>query len=750
MADFIAEYTDTPEIPTNWNLYVDGSSNKIGSGAGVIIESNQGTQIELSLKFKFPASNSQAEYEMLLAGLKLAKEVGAQKLVIFSDSQVTLSWWTLHEDPLKYNGLPGEDLLKHLKDFQVACATARRHGVDESAVLVFAFPLSLEGKAKEWFYTQLSEIRSNWDLLHKDFLEKFYPPQKTDMFRREISCIVQQDGKILYEYWERFKKLLEACPHHQIDELVLISYFCQGMQHQDKLLLDAASGGSLTKNKTTTEAWEVISDLADSTQHSRARTPHPKALSEVSPSRDAILTKTLSEMTILLRQITQGQKIPQALINAPPQPPRIEEPPRICVVCACTTHYTDECPQIQEDTTLAVANPYPQRTNYNQGPYQHGGNQNQGWRDNSNQRLNQAPQANLTKILKPITPNTPKGSINGITLRSGTKLDKNVDIPAKASEKTNNDEVGEEVEMTKGEDENVDRSEEEPPKVKEPKRKTLLEEPSPIPFPTLVKKAKKQEDLDPTLVEVFKKVEVTIPLFQAIQQVPKYAKFLKYVCTHKDKLGNVNKKPVDDSISSLLPEKYNDPSPCLVTCLIGGIKFMDCMCDLEACVSTMPLPVYQRLNLPPLKRSGARFVLADKSIVSVVEIAENVIINIQWLLFPVDFHILETLPINSTNPSSILLGRPFLKTARFKLDAHSGVYSFESDGELVKFTLEESNKPTLKAYSIFGHDIVEDKVIEDVKEQEKEEFAKKSNSKDHAQPKNAKELEIFLLGEVSK
>ncbi|KAL4350426.1 hypothetical protein AHAS_Ahas10G0140800 [Arachis hypogaea] len=136
---------------------------------------------------------------------------------------VTLSWRTLHEDPLKYNGLPGEDLLKHLKDFQVACATARRHGVDESAV-------------------------SNWDLLRKDFLEKFYPPQKTDMFRREISCIVQQDGKTLYEYWERFKKLLEAYPHHQIDELVLISYFCQGMQHQDKLLLDAASGGSLTKN----------------------------------------------------------------------------------------------------------------------------------------------------------------------------------------------------------------------------------------------------------------------------------------------------------------------------------------------------------------------------------------------------------------------------------------------------------------------------------------------------------------------
>ncbi|XP_057719400.1 uncharacterized protein LOC130933807 [Arachis stenosperma] len=89
LADFIAEFTDALETLTEWNLYVDGSSNKTGSGAGVIIESNQGTQVELSLKFGFPALNNQAEYEALLAGLKLAEEVGAKKLNIYSDSQVS-------------------------------------------------------------------------------------------------------------------------------------------------------------------------------------------------------------------------------------------------------------------------------------------------------------------------------------------------------------------------------------------------------------------------------------------------------------------------------------------------------------------------------------------------------------------------------------------------------------------------------------------------------------------------------------
>ncbi|XP_016192349.1 uncharacterized protein LOC107633222 [Arachis ipaensis] len=359
-----------------------------------------------------------------------------------------------------------------------------------------------------------------------------------------------------------------------------------------------------------------------------------------------------------------------------------------------------------------------------------------------------AQQASTSSGL-PLQPQpNPKGSINAITLRSGTKLDEIGVVPTSLSEKTHKEGVGEDMGVMKDEEEDVEKDDEEPLKGKEPKRKNPIEKHMPIPFPTLAKKAKKQEQLDPNLVEIFKNVEVTVPLFQAIQQVPKYAKFLKDVCTHKEKIGELNKRPIDDSISSLVPEKCNDPGPCLVTCLIGGFKFTDCMCNLGTCVSIMPLPIYKRLNLSPLKRSLARFVLADKSIVSVVGITENVLVDIQGLFFPVDFPISETPPIDSDKPSSILLGRPFLKTSRSKLDAHSGVYSFEADGKVARFTLEESRKPILKAYSIFGCDIIEDEVIEVGKEQEEEKVTNKFDSRDNTQPKNAKELEIFLLGEV--
>ncbi|XP_029154570.1 uncharacterized protein [Arachis hypogaea] len=92
LTDFVVEYAgDQEESSTTWELYVDGFFNKVGSGAGIILVNQEGTQVEVSLKFEFPASNNQAEYKALIAGLKLAKEVGATKVVVFSNFQVVTS-----------------------------------------------------------------------------------------------------------------------------------------------------------------------------------------------------------------------------------------------------------------------------------------------------------------------------------------------------------------------------------------------------------------------------------------------------------------------------------------------------------------------------------------------------------------------------------------------------------------------------------------------------------------------------------
>ena len=89
-ADFVVELSsEAAQVEGNdfrWVLSVDGSSNQQGSDVRVILEGPNGVLIEQSLRFAFKANNNQAEYEALIAGIWLAKEMGAKVLVAKSDS----------------------------------------------------------------------------------------------------------------------------------------------------------------------------------------------------------------------------------------------------------------------------------------------------------------------------------------------------------------------------------------------------------------------------------------------------------------------------------------------------------------------------------------------------------------------------------------------------------------------------------------------------------------------------------------
>jgi ribonuclease HI len=90
LADFVLELT-TPSQEASlepWILSVDGASNLRGSGAGVVMEGPDEVMIEQSLRFAFKESNNQAEYEALIAGMKLAKEMEVTDLRAKSDSQL--------------------------------------------------------------------------------------------------------------------------------------------------------------------------------------------------------------------------------------------------------------------------------------------------------------------------------------------------------------------------------------------------------------------------------------------------------------------------------------------------------------------------------------------------------------------------------------------------------------------------------------------------------------------------------------
>ena len=83
---------DKPTNPSNvFSLRIDGSSNMNSSGAGIILKSPIREKISYAMRLEFPASKNEVEYEALLARLRLAKEMRAEQLRIYSDSQLVVN-----------------------------------------------------------------------------------------------------------------------------------------------------------------------------------------------------------------------------------------------------------------------------------------------------------------------------------------------------------------------------------------------------------------------------------------------------------------------------------------------------------------------------------------------------------------------------------------------------------------------------------------------------------------------------------
>ena len=92
VADFIAKFTNVEgqgveEYP-QWNIHMDRSSNRQAGGAGIVLRSPKGDEIECMVHLDFPMTNNEVEYEALIAGLDLAKVTKAVSVIIHYDSQV--------------------------------------------------------------------------------------------------------------------------------------------------------------------------------------------------------------------------------------------------------------------------------------------------------------------------------------------------------------------------------------------------------------------------------------------------------------------------------------------------------------------------------------------------------------------------------------------------------------------------------------------------------------------------------------
>ncbi|KAL0322161.1 UNVERIFIED_CONTAM: hypothetical protein Scaly_2512500 [Sesamum calycinum] len=579
-----------------------------------------------------------------------------------------------------FRGLAGEDPHKHIKEFHVVCSGMRPQGVTEEQVKLRAFPFSLGDKAKDWLYSLPSGTIVSWNELKKQFLENYFPASRTTNIRKDISGIRQFSGESFYEYWGRFKQLVESCPHHQIPDHLLIQYFYEGLFEANRSLVDAASGGALY-DKTPTEARKLITTMAANNQQFGNRSDNPpRKVHEVSTSVD----ERLDKLTFLVEKILVGgtQQV------------------KACGICTSSGHFTDACPTLQEEPTI-----HANAVGGFSGPSQRGhdpfsNTYNPGWRDHPNLRYGNQPQnSQRPPYQQPPPPQTnsnsgdsSKHSKFGVSMKKSYNSKIALGVGKHKQGKTEDSierghveqgKTGEELKILPKQAEKPNITHEEHPKVFVPKP----------PFPERFAKSKKKEE-EREILETLRKVEVNIPLLDVIKQVPRYAKFLKELCTNKSKLRGNERVSMGENVSAILqrklPPKCKDPGMFSIPCKIGNIGIEKAMCDLGASINVMPLSIYKSLNIGPLKETGVVIQLADRSIVYPKGVLEDILVQVNELIFPADFYVLDMTENTSPNSTSILLGRPFLKTSKTKIDVDAGILSMEFDNEVVKVNRKRS------------------------------------------------------------
>jgi hypothetical protein len=244
----------------------------------------------------------------------------------------------------------------------------------------------------------------------------------------------------------------------------------------------------------------------------------------------------------------------------------------------------------------------------------------------------------------------------------------------------------------------------------------------PLPFPEIRSKEevkKKQNKYRKEFIEMFKKVNINIPLIEAIKQFPPYAKFLKELCTNKRKFTKDEQITLSEEVSAVLlgklPPKLKDPGSFTVPCTIGNKGFEEAMLDLGASINLMPYHIYKTLSLDDIKPLKISLKMADQRMVTPRGVVEDVLVKIDDLLIPADFVVLDMKESlnGEENVIPIILGRPFMATAGTRIDVQKGILTMTVFDTTVGFRIFDAMRSPMPLGDCFQIDKCEQLEIDE-------------------------------------
>ncbi|GJS93624.1 reverse transcriptase domain-containing protein [Tanacetum coccineum] len=185
LADFIVERPEEEgqddsakeeePLPARWTLFTDGSSCVDGCGAGVILTDPEGVEFTYALRFQFETTNNEAEYEALIAGLRIAEKMGVKNLEVNVDSKLVAN---------QVNGTyiaKETDMIKYLEKVKALTSTFR------------AFSIKQVPRSKNKKADALSKMAStSFAHLSKQVLVEELKEKSVN--EREVLAVVEEEG----------------------------------------------------------------------------------------------------------------------------------------------------------------------------------------------------------------------------------------------------------------------------------------------------------------------------------------------------------------------------------------------------------------------------------------------------------------------------------------------------------------------------------------------------------------------------
>src|ERR1044072_5778000 len=129
-----------------------------------------------------------------------------------------------------------------------------------------------------------------------------------------------------------------------------------------------------------------------------------------------------------------------------------------------------------------------------------------------------------------------------------------------------------------------------------------------------------------------------------------------------------------------------DPGKFMLPVEFEGKGETNGLIDLGASVNLMPLTMFERLRIGELKSTRMQLQLADCSIVYPRGVCEDLLVKVGKFVFHADFVILD---IDEDADMPLIFGRPFLATAKVKIDVFKRVVSVKAYGEKIKINMPE-------------------------------------------------------------